>query len=841
MRYPKFVHLVLVSLLLTPTSWALAGPRERLLMDFGWRFKLADPPEVAKQLDYPEASDLAKVRKADMASEPERAASRIDAAVAHLGEDLPPVKARFDDSSWRQLDLPHDWAIELPFEAKANVQHGFKDIDPAKGTSIGWYRRSFDLPASDKGKSLSIEFDGVFRNSLVWLNGRCLGRHPSGYTSFVYDISSVANFGGANTLVVRVDASRVEGWFYEGAGIYRHVWLVKTSPLRVDHWGTFVSSKISGADAQLTIQTDLRNDGAAVGAVELTSEIIDAGGNPVAQLNTGGLSVAAGELKNVEQRIAFKDAHLWSPESPYLYKLMTTVKTGGAVADVYETPFGVRTVRFDANQGFLLNEQHVLIKGTCNHHDHAGVGSALPDGLQSFRVEKLKEMGSNAYRTSHNPPTPELLDACDRMGMMVMDETRRMGRDPEAMGQLESLIRRDRNHPSVIMWSIGNEEGRDGVQGSDEVGVPICTAMQDLAHRLDPTRLCTVAMNGAWGIGFSKVIDVTGYNYVTRGAKSGGMSVDDFRKNFPEKLVVGTEDASTVCTRGIYADDATAGYVSAYDKRGIASAEKWWTFYGARPYLPGSFVWTGFDYRGEPTPYKWPCISSHFGIYDTCGFPKDNFYYYQAWWGDRPVLHLFPHWNWAGKEGQPIDVWVHSNLPEVELFLNGASLGRRKMTPRSHLQWKVNYTPGVLEARGYQSGSGEAVKFAQVRTTAAAAKLVVSATRKEINADGEDMAVIKVAVGDPQCDVVPTASNLVKFEVVGDGKIIGVGNGDPSCHEPDKATQRSAFNGLCMAIVQAGRQAGDITVTAKAEGLEAGSVVIHAKPATPRPFVAPVR
>jgi len=821
----RVVLLAFLGCRIAAAAGADEPPRQRLCMDFGWRFQNGDPADAGQALVFPEVKDLAKVRKADIAAEAKLALSRIDAAVAHLGENLPIVQPGFDDSSWRQVDLPHDWAVELPFDPKANYQHGFKAIDPAKGTNIGWYRRTFDLPASDQGKTLWLEFDGVYRNSLVWLNGHCLGRHPSGYTSFMYDISKAARFGGSNILVVRADATRTEGWFYEGAGIYRHVWLVKTNPVHVAHWGTFVTTKVDGADAIVNVQTALENDSTKDDSCEVDSAILDADGKQVAWQHVSAVSVKAGQSTTVLPSLDLHNANLWSLESPYLYKLVTTVKENGSPVDVVETPFGIRTIRFDADQGFFLNGKHVEIYGTCNHQDHAGVGSALPDRLQSFRVEKLKEMGCNAYRTSHNPPTPELLDACDRLGMLVMDETRRMGTDPEALGQLESMMMRDRNHPCVIIWSLGNEESRDNMQADNDIGAAMCKTMQDVAHKLDPSRVCTVAMNGSWGLGFSKVIDVQGFNYVTRGGTRGGLSADAFHEKFPAKPCIGTEDASTVCTRGEYADDRAKGYVSAYDKRGTATAEKWWNFYATRPWLPGAFVWTGFDYRGEPTPYKWPCINSHFGILDTCGFPKDSFYYYKAWWTHDTVLHIFPHWNWAGKEGQDIEVWAYSNCDEVELFLNGTSLGRQKMEPRQHLSWTVKYAPGTLSAKGYRDG--KEVAQDQVQTTGDPSSIALKADRTQIHADRQDVSVITVSALDAEGRAVPTAQNEITFTVSGPGKIIGVGNGDPSSHEPDKASKRRLFNGLAQVILQSNSEPGRIEVTATADGLQPATLTIQ--------------
>jgi beta-galactosidase len=500
----------------------------------------------------------------------------------------------------------------------------------------------------------------------------------------------------------------------------------------------------------------------------------------------------------------------------------------------------------------FLNGKAVKIKGTCNHQDHAGVGAGLPDRLQDFRIEKLKAMGSNAYRTSHNPPTPELIDACDRLGMLILDETRMMSSSEEGLNQLERLVRRDRNHASVFCWSIGNEEPE---QATDR-GMREAATMKRLIRQLDPTRLVTEAMNNDpnWGKGLSAVVDVQGFNY------GHAKQIDDFHGRFPKQFTMGTEVASTVSTRGVYENDSARGYVSAYDRNfpsWASTAEEWWSTYHARPWVAGGFVWTGFDYRGEPTPYNWPCISSHFGILDTCGFPKDLFSYYQAWWTDVPVLHLFPHWNWAGKEGQEIEVWCFTNLDRVELVLNGRSLGVQDVKRDSHVAWKVPYEPGAIEARGFKRapplppstapGPGQPVLVSRRETTGSPVKLVLRPDRDRISADGEDLSVVEVQVVDAEGRVVPMAHNEISFTLTGPGRIIGVGNGDPSCHEPDRPTRsggggdpagqakRTAFNGLCMAIVQGTKQPGDIHVEASSPGLEGASVRMAAAPVTPRP------
>jgi beta-galactosidase len=802
---------------------ALAYDRQRLLLDFNWRFNLGDATDAGNTLDYPEIRDLAKAHLDDASRESALATRRVNAAATNLGANLSFVQNNFDDSAWKSIDLPHDWVVELPFDRRGDESHGFKQIGPRLGNTIGWYRRKFDLPADDQGHALWIEFDGVYRDSLVWLNGHCLGRNVSGYSSFWYDISKFANFGGSNELVVRVDATRTEGWFYEGAGIYRHVWLVKTDPLHVAHWGTYVVSDLEGENAAVKARTTVRNDSDAPADFVVVSTVVDAVGNMVVDSATKA-HLDAGQESEVPQGVTIFNAHRWSLDNPYLYKLITTILRDGQVADKYETTFGARSIRFDVDQGFFLNGKHVEIQGTCNHQDHAGVGSALPDRLQYFRIEKLKEMGANAYRTSHNDPTPELLDACDQLGMLVMDEHRQVGTTPEVLSQLKRLVMRDRNHPSVFIWSIGNEEG--AVHGTP-AGVPIATTMQSLVHQLDPTRPCTDAMNGAWGRGFSTVIDVQGFNYLTAG------NMDAFHRQFPNKPSIATEEASTLSTRGVYANDRVHGYVSAYDvnaPRWGSTAERWWRYYLDRPYVAGAFVWTGFDYRGEPTPYSWPCISSQFGIMDTCGFPKDNYYYYQAWWSGKPVLHLLPHWNWPGHEGSPIHVWCYSNLDAVELFLNGQSQGKQTVPVNSHLEWAVPYAPGTLEARGYKGDL--VVATTQIQTAGPAAKLVLTPDRGQINADGTDVSVVDVSVVDAQGRTVPLAGDLVKFAISGPGRVIGVGNGEPSSHDADKAMERHAFRGLCMALVQSDKTSGPIQLTATADGLESATATISAEPCT---------
>jgi beta-galactosidase len=800
-----------------PTSAPRKSPtpgagRERLLLDFGWRFHFGNANDPVKDFGF---------------------GSGRSGNFQKTGNFLPAGSVAFDDSDWRTVDLPHDWAVELPFQNDPALQSkGFYPLGRTyPATSVGWYRRVFELSAADADKRITLEFDGSYRETMVVFNGFYIGRHSGGYDPFSFDVTDFATPGGRNVLLVRVDATSSDGWFYEGAGIYRHVWLVKTGPVHVKQWGTFVSAQVRPGEATLSIRTEVNNHGNAAQNARVVSTILDPSGKEVGKAATDPMSIPEGGEQTYEQEMVVKRPLLWSLEERNLYKLVTEARAGGEAVDRYETPFGIRTVKFDAEKGFFLNGKPVKLKGTCNHQDHAGVGAALPDAVQYYRIRKLQEMGCNSLRTSHNPPTPELLDACDELGMLVFDETRMMSSNPEGLSQFGNLVRRDRNRPSVFMWSMGNEEG----QANGEKGVLILTAMKALATGLDGSRPVSIAPTGAIGTGGLVECDVIGYNYMDPGAEA-------YHKAHPEKPVIGTETVSAVCTRGIYVTDPEKGYVGSYDPyttTGRASAEGWWSFCNARPWLSGGFVWTGFDYRGEPSPNGWPNISSQYGIIDTCGFPKDSFYYYQSWWTERPVLHLFPHWNWPGMEGKEIAVWVYSNLDKVELFCNGQSLGAKEMKKDSHLAWIVKYAPGVIEARGFKED--KVVMTAKRETTGPAARLVMSADRREVSADGEDVAMFAVEVQDARGRVVPITDNLVTFRVSGQGKLIGVGNGDPTDQESDKGSSRKAFSGLCMALVQSAQSnktAGTITVEATSPSLASAKVTIASKAVTLRPQFA---
>jgi len=532
--------------------------------------------------------------------------------------------------------------------------------------------------------------------------------------------------------------------------------------------------------------------------------------------------------------IRLSDPMLWSIDEPKLYRAIATVEVDDSVRDAEHVNFGIRTAVFDADKGFFLNGKPLKIQGTCNHQDHAGVGAALPDALQGFRLSVLQSMGCNAVRTSHNMPAPEWVEACDRMGMMMMCETRSSNSNAEGLDQLAAMIKRYRNSPSIIVWSIGNEE--NSLEGAmAEQGAKIAGTMVGLCHELDPTRPVTSAVNGDNEKGVSEPLDVIGFNYHQE-------FPDAFHKKHPRQPVFGSETASDVSTRGEYFTDPARNVVSCFDGEvpWHKSPENWWKFYYAREWMAGGFAWTGFDYRGEPSPYGWPSISSQFGVVDTCGFPKDYFFYYRTWWRKEPILHLFPHWNWHGREGGEIPVWVYSNLDEVELFVNGKSIGSQNVPHLGHLEWKVRYEPGSIEARG--SKDGKVILSEKRETSGPAVSIRLTSNRNEINADGEDLAILRVEAFDVEGRPVPTADRMVAFTISGPGKIIGVGNGDPNCQESDKEPKRSLFNGLAQVIVQSTKTPGEIQVDAgigggQRSGRTPAKLVLTSKRVESRPSV----
>jgi beta-galactosidase len=752
--------MVAVSLLMVSSvkgqTQGQSSPREKLLMDFGWRFALGHACDTQKDFDNGSGyfSYFAKTGYGDGAASKD-----------------------FDDRGWRKLHIPHDWCVELLFDARGGHSHGYKAIGrDFPENSVGWYRKKFSIPGSDLGKRISIEFDGVHRNSIVWVNGFYLGTEHSGYTSFSYDITDYLNYGGDNVIAVRADATMEEGWFYEGAGIYRHVWLSKTSPLHVGRYGTFVTTDLKNNTALITARTAVHNESDKIAIFDIEETIITAEGKTIATGSMRQLMLRGGEQNVYFSTHIVENPKLWSIETPSLHKLKTVIRSAGKVIDTYVTTFGIRTVRFDANEGFFLNGKHVKIVGACLHQDHAGVGTAIPDALQEYRIKRLKDMGANGIRTSHNPPAPELLDACDRLGILVLDENRLMGSNEEHFSCLERLIKRDRNHPSVVLWSFGNEEW---AIETNLKGARITASMQSFAQRLDSSRAFTVAASGGWDEGTGTVSQVIGYNYIGHG------NIDQHHAKFPWQAGIGSEETNTHQTRGIYVTDHEKAYVGTFDERPRnLGAEFVWKFYTARPFLSGLFYWTGFDYRGESNPYNWPAVINQSGSFDLCGFQKDIFYYFKSWWGNEPVLHILPHWNWKGYEGKEINVTVFSNCEQVELFLNNNSIGKQTMPINGHLEWKVIYQPGVLIAKGYKSE--KEVITDKVQTASDGAILRLSTDRSMINADGEDVLVITVQVNDKNGLSVPTANNQISFTLDGPGKIIGVGNGNPASHEAER-------------------------------------------------------
>ena len=797
--------LILFLTLVIPVGTVSAAPRQVTSLDFDWRFHLGDISGVLPN----------------------------DSTNQDLSPTADFLSPAYDDSAWQKINVPHDYIVEGTFDPKAEIQHGYLPVEP------GWYRKTISIPAADRGRRLWLEFDGVYRDSQIWLNGHFLGRHASGYTSFYYDVSGFAEPGTNNLLVVRVDPTNFEGWWYDGGGIYRHTRLVSVAPVHVSPWGVQVVANVDNpgdgvqADARLQITTSLVNDTDDANDATVLNEVINAEGKVVASEQTTH-RLPAKDSFDFHQALALSKANLWACEHPYLYHLRTSVLIHGQTVDQITTDFGVRTIRFDADRGFILNGKPVKIRGTCNHQDFAGVGVALPDRLQEFRVQKLKEMGANAMRLSHNAMAPELLDACDRLGILVMAENRHLGDSPEILGELESLVRRDRNHPSIVIWSISNEEKEQG----SELGAQQGRANVKLIRRLDNTRPVTAAMNNGIGHGLTGVLDVQGFNYHPE-------TYDRVHREFPKMPLLATEIAAAVGTRGIYDRESftvpkdTAHYegnpalcqVAAYDVNApdwAETAETAWQAIAERPWMAGGFVWCGFDYRGEPTPFEWPDVGSQYGILDTCGFPKDVFYYYQSWWTGQPVLHLFPHWNWPGKEGQAIDVWCYSNCKQVELFLNGHSLGKQAMPRYSHLQWAVKYEPGTLSAKGYDD-AGKVIAETRVETTGEPAGIKLEPDRAALIANATDVSLVTVKIVDEQGRIVPVATNAVTFSVTGPGRLIGLGNGDPNCHEPDKSKQRSAFNGLCLAIVQSSHTLGAITIQADSPGLKSAVAVVETR------------
>ena len=859
---------------------AQGSPRSRESFNAGWRFQKDDPPGAEGRLSYEKMKGGLTATGgefvANAASEPLKADEKLGADVAY-------TRREFDDSAWRRLDLPHDWGIEGPFKQEYPGETG-----KLAWWGVGWYRKHFTVPAADKGKQIYLDIDGAMSYAAVWLNGRFVGGWPYGYASFRLDLTPFVEHGAENVVAIRLDNPPDSSRWYPGGGIYRNVWLVKTAPVHVAHWGTYVTTpEVSPRAATVNVEVMLDNDSGEAAEVKVETVVFPLdpdwtarGGKGVATemgaegvaTETARLGVGAGTRTRVAASVRVDNPRLWSPQRPHLYLALTSVEVRGRTVDVYPTVFGIRTVRFDVARGLLVNGEPVEIKGVCNHHDLGALGAAVNRRALERQLEIMKEMGVNAIRTSHNPPAPELLDLADRMGLLVMDEAfdawRRSKKkndyhllfDDWHEKDLRALVRRDRNHPSVVVWSTGNEIGE---QGSAE-GHRLSQRLTDIVHEEDPTRPVTAGANhvNAGYNGFQKTIDVFGYNYKPQ-------EYGKFREKNPAVPLYGSETSSTVSSRGEYffpveedKDKGKADFqVSSYD----LYAPRWATTPDAEfkgqdehPSVGGEFVWTGFDYLGEPTPFnadatnllnftdpaaqarmseelkalgkiRVPSRSSYFGIVDLAGFKKDRFYIYQARWRpELPMAHILPHWNWPGREGQLTPVHVYTSGDEAELFLNRRSLGRKKRGAFEYrLRWDdVKYEPGELRVVTYKNGRRWAED--SVRTTGPAARLTLKADRARIDADGSDLSFVTVSVVDGAGLTVPRAKNRMRFEVSGPGEIIAVDNGDATSHESFQSKERAAYNGLCLVVVRSkAGAAGQIKLRAHSEGLKSADVTIR--------------
>jgi beta-galactosidase len=807
-RTPMILILVIIQILTINARSAVPDTRKRLLIDKNWKFLQSDIKEAEKQ--------------------------------------------NFDDSKWRTLNLPHDWSIEGEFKEDA-VTKGPGGYLP---TGIGWYRKHLNIQSISKDQQYWIEFDGVYMNSDVWINGQHLGKHPYGYTSFSYDLTPYIK-NGENILAVKVDNSvQPNSRWYSGSGIYRHVWLNIAGPVHIARWGTYITTPVAeSSSATVAVRTSIENNLKVAKKLVLRSVVMNGSGKEVAVVETPVTLPSSGK-SDVEQSIKVDSPALWSIETPSLYTLQSTVLDGTKTIDNYISTFGIRKIEYNTDKGFFLNDKHVKMNGVCLHHDAGCLGAAIPDQAWVRRLQLLKDMGCNAIRTSHNPPAPEFLDLCDKMGLLVMDEI--FDEWVEKKGQvgfsyhiyfeewwksdLLSMIYRDRNHPSIVIWSAGNEVPDQVKENGSEV-------MQKLAetfHKEDPTRPVTqandriAAGDGPAKLPFLEFQDIIGYNYVDRWNERRELYYSVDRHDHPNWKMIGTENVSVGGLRGQYSigtdqSDGRPGRSRDY-KLGMIQAEQLWKFTSVNDYVIGDFMWTGIDYLGEA---GWPGKSSSSGVIDLCGFPKDGYYFYQSQWTEKPMVHLLPHWNWAGNEGKVIAVIAYTNCDTAELFLNGKSFGKKSYvfpqqghskswngysrpyiaptTSDLHLSWDVPYEPGILKVVGKKEGK---IVTEEVRTTSKPSAIRLSADRKNFKADAQDIVNVKVEIIDENGLVVPTANNAVEFKVEGEGTIIGTDNGNPQDKTQMKSKQRSAYNGLALAVIQSTEKTGNIRITAVSQGLK---------------------
>ncbi|KAH5292498.1 hypothetical protein HBI12_235430 [Parastagonospora nodorum] len=840
-------------------------PRERTSLNAGWRFSrfTTNPDSLSydtlKPWILPAANDFLSEKKYERPSTPAP------------GANISYVRSDFDDDDWEELNLPHDWAISGTFDAPG--VDGNLGLLPING--VGWYRRTLSIDTSTitSGKSIFIDVDGAMSYAAIWLNGNLVGGWPFGYNSFRLDLTPYVK-AGENQLAIRLDNALESSRWYPGAGIYRNVWLVTVNPVHVAQYGTYITTpSVSAQEASVDIVVEVENQGNGSQQVEASTEVYEldpatrkASGRVVATFSKTALTLDGNSKKSVSGSVKVQSPKLWGPvpaQKPHEYVAITTLVSNGTTLDNYETVFGIRSIKYDANTGVHINGEPVRVYGTCNHHDLGSLGAAFNTRAAERQIEILQEMGNNALRTSHNPPAPEFLELADRMGLMVMDELfdtwnfAKVANDfhrifPEwHEPDLRAFIRRDRNHPSIISWSIGNELPEQ----SNSTGAATGKALQDITHEEDPTRLVTVGKNNANPTtGLAAAIDIIGLNYQGEGrGNSWNSTFPWFHETFPEKMIWSTESASTLSSRGIYlfpvtskksavvggapgdGGDPVTNHVSSYDLYApswAASPDKVFEAQDKHPYVAGEFVWTGWDYIGEPTPYDNSSRSSYFGIIDLAGFKKDRFYLYQSRWRrDLPMAHILPHWSWPeDRVGQVTPIHVFTSGDEAELFVNDVSAGRKKKSEYDYrLRWdNVTYSPGSVRIVAYRDGAEWA--SASHVTAGTPASLNVTADRTTITADGYDLSFITVAVTDKKGNVVPQASNEISFSIAsGEGKIVSTDNGDPTDMVPFPSLKRKAFSGLALAIVRSEPgKAGEIVVEAKAEGLAGGKVAVTA-------------
>lgn len=896
----------LVAALVLASNPVRASPRERLSIDDGWRFTKDDPTNCTVSLLYDvrrgqtlrrfaaEADGNAAINQSGAANQWSNAVPVIKQWILPTGNDFiadptrrftrPPgnlgdgvayVQPDFDDSAWQKISLPHDWAIAGPF-----THSGGGGMGRLPSAGVGWYRKNLDIPATDAGRMIFLDVDGAMSYATVWLNGQIVGGWPFGYASWRVDLTPFVNPGGTNLLAIRLDNPPNSSRWYPGAGIYRNVWLVKTAPVHVGHWGTQLTTpEISPAQATVDLKVTVDNDSKEMADVRVATEIFSSGadtgsqdggalpgrrsgGEAVAAIAPARLQIPAGGRAVAEGSAVVLNPKLWGPpptQRPNRYVAVSTVSQGGVLLDRYETPFGIRALKFDPDRGLFVNGEHIELKGVCDHHDLGALGAAFNYRAAQRQLEMLQAMGCNALRTSHNPPAPELLELADRMGMLVMDETfdvwarQKMPLDfhlifPDWHEQdLRAHIRRDRNCPSVVLWSIGNEVGE---QFTGTNGAAVAAQLRDIVHQEDSTRPVTSAMNWAQPAdALPAVLDAIGLNYQGAGIRGAPGKYPAFHEKFPDKFVFSSETASALSSRGEYLFPVASGFgaavaassgedrarrqVSAYELYSAAfgaSADKVFASQEQHPYAGGEFVWTGCDYLGEPTPFD-SSRSSYSGIIDLAGLKKDRFYLYQSHWRpDFPMAHILPHWTWPERVGQITPVHVFTSGDEAELFLNGRSLGRKKKGAYEYrLRWDdVVYQPGVLKVVAYKHG----VKWAtdEVKTAGKPARLNLEADRAEIRADGRDLSFVTVRVTDKAGVTAPRADNRIHFDVEGPGEIVATDNGDPTSFESFQSQDRNAFNGLCLVIVRGNAaQPGRIKLTARADGLRTATALINTK------------